>query len=281
MKPPFSIRQNPTRLEDFYAPSDGIPDFLIQSLLDWTLKHYSRSSSGTQTTNERLWLRLERYSRRPLPTAALTDLDELIYTFTTDHSLFLDAIDLVLERLEYFTFGNHTAIELNCMLQEAGSIYCVGEDGDERYELQFRQPPELSELADSEISQGGRVSRHLRGAWSNCFGRNPDFNTACREAVNAVEVAAKPEIIPDDPKATLGKMCSAVDDKPSKWETDSELDDSIETILGMMQMVWNEGKYRHGDETAPLGVSQEAAEMTVQTALLLVSWFRSGRIRLA
>ncbi len=48
----------------------------------------------------------------------------------------------------------------------------------------------------------------------------------------------------------------------------------------MMELVWNEGRFRHGDENAPIDVSQEAAEMTVQTAVLLVSWFRSKRIRL-
>ena len=74
-------------------------------------------------------------------------------------------------------------------------------------------------------------------------------------------------------------MYSAIRDKPEKWETDSEFDGSVETILGMMDMVWK-GHYRHGDESAPLEMSQEAAEMTVQTAVLLVSWFRSGRIRL-
>ena len=78
---------------------------------------------------------------------------------------------------------------------------------------------------------------------------------------------------------TLGKMCSAIRDKSEKWETDSEFDGSVETILGMMDMVWK-GHHRHGDESAPFEMSQEAAEMTVQTAVLLVSWFRSERIRL-
>ena len=86
-------------------------------------------------------------------------------------------------------------------------------------------------------------------------------------------------VIPDAPEPTLGKMCSAVRDKPEKWETDSAFDGSVQTILGMMDMVWK-GHLRHGKESAPLELSQEAAEMTVQTAVLLVSWFRSGRIRL-
>ena len=99
------------------------------------------------------------------------------------------------------------------------------------------------------------------------------------EAVKSIEIAAKPVVTPNDPNATLGKMCAAIRGKPDKWETDSEFDGSVETVLAMMDMVWK-GHLRHGDESAPLQVSQEAAEMTVQTAVLLVSWFRSGRIRL-
>ena len=86
-------------------------------------------------------------------------------------------------------------------------------------------------------------------------------------------------VIPDDPEPTLGKMCSAVRAKPEKWETDSTFVGGVQTVLAMMDMVWK-GHLRHGDEDAPLEVPQEAAEMTVQTAVLLVSWFRSGRIRL-
>ena len=74
-------------------------------------------------------------------------------------------------------------------------------------------------------------------------------------------------------------MCSAIRSKPEKWETNSESDGGVSAVLSMMDMVWK-GHLRHGDESAPLEVSQEAAEMTVQTAVLLVSWFRSGRIRL-
>ena len=86
-------------------------------------------------------------------------------------------------------------------------------------------------------------------------------------------------ITPNDPRATLGKMCAAMRQKPEKWETDSEFDGSVQTVVAMMDMVWK-GHLRHGDESAPLEVPQEAAEMTVQTAVLLVSWFRSERIRL-
>ena len=124
------------------------------------------------------------------------------------------------------------------------------------------------------------TAEHLRTAWSKCFGRTPDPKGACIEAVSAVEVAAKPTISPNNSRTTLGSLCRDMKADLSKWGTDSELIGSVETVLSMMKMVWNEGRHRHGDESAPLEVSQEAAEMTVQTAVLLVSWFRSGRIRL-
>ena len=88
-------------------------------------------------------------------------------------------------------------------------------------------------------------------------------NDAYGEAVKAIEVAAKPVVTPDDPLATLGKMISAIRDEPGKWETDAEFDGGVQTILAMMKLAWK-GQLRHGDENAPIDVSQEAAEMTVQ-----------------
>ena len=175
--------------------------------------------------------------------------------------------------------SEYEAALLESFFVEARSTYRIGVDEDDVYMIQLRQPEELSSLIETEASQPGRQAEHLRAAWAKCFGLHPDLNEACTEAVKAIEVAAKPVVTPNDPLATLGKMISAVRDKPEKWETDSAFDGSVQTVLGMMDMVWK-GQLRHGDEDAPLEVSQEAAEMTVQTAVLLVSWFRSGRIRL-
>ena len=134
-------------------------------------------------------------------------------------------------------------------------------------------------LLEESINDHGRASDHLSRAWSQCFGRDTNLNEACIEAAKAVEVAAKPLVTPDDPRATLGKMCSAIEIKPSKWETDLEYTHDVQTILHMMRFVW-EGQLRHGDENAPLEVTEEGAQMIVSAAVLLVTWFSSGRIRL-
>ena len=251
---------------------------MFPSLLDWIVGHYSRSLSGKRTANRQMILSLERRTRRKLPPAAASDPRELGRAFWEDDALFLDAIDLVLSQMRHYTFDERNPEELESILEEAGSTYCVGTDDDGNFELQFRQSEEMTELVEAETTLPGNAAAHLRKAWSKCFRLSPDPNDACGEAVKAIEVAAKPVITPNDPVATLGKMCSAIRLKPEKWETDSDFDASVETVLAMMDMVWK-GHLRHGEESAPLEVSQEAAEMTVQTAVLLVSWFRSGRIR--
>ena len=281
VKPPFSKRQNPERLEEFHALQEGVPEGLLPSLRDWTESEYASLTGARGSLHrrrvvsaEKLRLLERRTDRQIMPDNSRRDPAEFRDQLTADRMLLLDAADMALSWAD-----RYAADELESFLVDARSIYCVGTDTDGNYELQQRQSQEMIALVDSEANQPGRSAQHLRSAWSRCYGRNPDPKGACREAVEAIEVAAKSVVTPDDPVATLGKMCSAMRAKPSKWETDSEFDGSVESVLSMMDMVWK-GHLRHGDEDAPLEVSQEAAEMIVQTAVLLVSWFRSGRIRL-
>ena len=279
-EPLFSERHDPEKREQYHNLNEGIPDFLFPSLLDWTIEHYRRSLFGKRTPDRQMILRLERKTRRTLPSRAKDHLNELERVFRLDDALLLSAIDLVLRDMRHYTFEDRTPEELQNILEEAASVYCVGKDGDDNFQLQFRQPEELTRLIQTETDQPGRASAHLRRAWSKCYSLTPDTNDACSEAVKAIEVVAKSVVIPNDPKATLGKMCKALHDKPEKWVIDSELGCDVETVLDMMELVWNDGRFRHGDEDAPFEVSQEAAEMTVDTALILVSWFRSGWIRM-
>lgn len=284
VKPLFSERHNPEKREQYDTLQEGIPDFLFPSLLDWTIEHYSRYSPGKP--DRQMILRLEVKVRRALPPKARTDLRELARAFHSDDALFLSAIDFALRRLEYYTFEDRTPEELEVILKDAGSAYCVGTDEDDNFELQFRQSKEMTELFQTEAEQPERAADHLRRAWTKCFrvDPEPDPNAACSEAVGAVEAAAKPVISPNNDKTTLGTILRDMNPDPTKepgykWETDSEFDSSMETVFSMMQLVWNNGDYRHGDDSRPLEVTQESAEMTVHTAVLLVNWFRSERIR--
>ena len=281
VKPPFLVRENPDMHESYFVLREGIPDTLLPSLLDWSLEHYTRPMRGIivgsgRLVNQNRLNRLERIiEQKVLPDGHRSNDQALERIFATNPLLHIQAIDIA---LRWAT--TEWAEELGTYLDEARSVYCVGKDEDGDFQLQFRQSAEMIELIETEANQSGHAAIHLRNAWSKCFGLNPDPKGACREAVEAIEVAAKPVVTPTDSMPSLGKMCGAIRDKPDKWETNSEFDRSLESVRSMMEMVWNEGRYRHGDESAPLEVSQEAAEMTVQTAVLLVTWFRSGRIRL-
>ena len=283
VKPPFSKRHDPERREEFDSLHDGIPDFLFPSVIDWTLERFF---PGMQGIDQQMLLSLERRIRRALPPLAKHDLNALVREFQNDDDLLLDAIDFVLSQdSNYGEYASYSTRELDGILEDAGSAYCVGTDEDGNFELQFCQSEEMTELFQIEADQPGRAAEHLRRAWSKCFHRDRDPNKACSEAVSAVEAAAKPVISPNNQRTTLGTLLRDMkpdsDKEPGyKWETDSEFDSSMETVFCMMQLVWNEGHYRHADDTLPLEVSQEAAEMTVQTAALLVNWFRSERIRL-
>ena len=273
VRPPFSKRQSPEQVEEFFRLQQGITDGLLLSVLEWTVSHYT--DSNRYSMHEGRLGHLERIvDRHIVSLAGRDDTDELFEALAADRELLLDAADIALQWA-----GEREAELLQMYLREARSAYVVVEVNGGKHEIQLRQSQEMVALIESEANQPGRAAEHLRKACSKCFGLHPDLNEACFEAVKAIEVAGAPVVIPDAPEPTLGKMCSAVRDKPEKWETDSAFDGSVQTILGMMDMVWK-GHLRHGKECAPLEVSQEAAEMTVQTAVLLVSWFRSGRVRL-
>ena len=276
VKPPFSIRLNPERQEEFVALRKGIPSGLRPSLLRWTMFRYAGSDDvGYLGVYEYMLGLLERLTDKIVLPDGHRDSRRLLRdALSSDDELHLDAVDVALRFA-----GRRESAELESYLRDARSAYCVKQHDDDKYELQNRQSEEMSRLIDNEANQPGQAASHLRTAWSKCFGRKPQTNEACMEAVKAIEIAAKSVVTPDDGKATLGKMCSAIRAKPGKWETDSDFDSGVETILSMMDMVWK-GHLRHGDESVPSEVSQEAAEITVQTAVLLVSWFRSGRIRL-
>ena len=274
VRPPFSVRQDPERHEEFFAVQTGISDGLRPLLRLWAVNMYLNSERDALDFTKLTELEL-LIDRQITPDRLRSSHSQFSDALTSDNALLLDAVDIALRRA-----NDADASLLEQILVKARSAYCVGHDEDGGYEIQLRQPQEMTALIETEANQPERAAEHLRNAWSKCFGRSPDPKGACREAVEAIEVAAKPAISPRNSRTTLGTLCRDMKTDLSKWETDSDSDGSLEIILGMMEMIWNKGRYRHGDESAPLEVPQETAEMTVQTAVLLVSWFRSGRIRL-
>ena len=105
------------------------------------------------------------------------------------------------------------------------------------------------------MSEQSDAAGYLRSAWHHVYGRNPNPSTAYRDAVRAVEAAARPVVTPTDDLATLGKMIYDLGVKPEKWGT---VIGDVSTVRKMMETIWKSQLDRHGtDDTAkPLNVLQ-------------------------
>lgn len=275
-RPPWSRRQTEGAIREFFVLREGVPDGLLGSLTAFVTPSFYVEEEFSGIVSPK-WEAIEKFARltdRQLPANSI----DAAMQFRADRTLLLDAVDFVLGQYRSESYQAKTVIaELRSHFDEARSAYVVGIDGNGRFELQDRQPEELTDLVADAISGRDRASEHLQRAWSKAFGRRPDATGACLEAVAAIEVAAKPLVSPNNSKATLGTIIGAMKAKPSKWRTDSEATDDVEKVIAMMEMVWT-GHFRHGDDTKPIDVSNEGAVMIVQLAALLVHWFRSGRI---
>lgn len=277
VRPPWSKRHSDQDISQFFVLREGVPDGLVTSLTDLVLSaFYTRDElmGGVVALRETI-NQFARITDRYLP----RDPDEAGKQFAVDRGFLLDAVDFVLGRMHVDSYETGSVIaKVELALREARSAYTIGRDGSGQLELQYRQPEALTALVTEATSATDRASEHLRRAWSKAFARSPDPNGACVEAVAAIEVAAKPIVSPNNQKVTLGTLIRDMKAKPSKWDTASEADGDVEKVIAIMDMVWT-GHYRHGDESKPVNVSAEGAEMIVQLSALLVHWFRSGRIR--
>ena len=247
----------------------------MNSLLSSVAGYFTYSSMVRVDRTEHLARRIDR--SLPQKKSALMAI------FSEDHDLLLDAVDHMLTFPDPDQRRHQNAVrELQQYFADARSVYGIQHVSGGAYEIQYRQPSELTSLVESTLSANTRASEHLRRAWSNAFSRDGSPNDACFEAAKAIEAVAGSVILPNNPKVTLGQIIASMEGKISKWETDvesAEIDD-IDTVIGMMKMIWK-GHLRHGNPNEPLDVSVERAAMIVHLAVLLVHWFSSERIRLA
>ena len=267
-KPPLSVRENPEARERYYAYDEAIPAGLRTSLRQWVDRYY-RTASGY--LHDARVNRLERVCGISIP----RELHNFRDAMRQNDWLLLDAVDVALGKEPDYDLAE----PVRMMFNEARSSYTVGTDENGNYELHLRQPAELTAIVEEAANESTSAAEHLRKAWSRAFiRREPDPAAAAFEAAMAIEAAAKPVVSPADDNATLGKMYRAMRDKPEKWATDADTDDDINTVAGLMQLVW-ESHERHGRDDQPAEVPLEQAQMLVQASALLVHWFQNGHIR--
>jgi hypothetical protein len=209
---------------------------------------------------------------------------DMIDRTARDETFALDVVDFALFHLHGLVSDSSstisTANRLGTLLHAGGSVWevvALPDEGRPRFQLSRRAVGPVRE-AIMELPASTRAHQHLVGAWNRLSGRSPDESSGYREAVRAVEAAAKPIILPTNDRATLGTMIAAMRDKPEKWETTLG---SVDDVRRLMEVVWIGQLDRHGtdDETVPLNVSPEEADAAFAVCLTLARLFVGGHVR--
>ncbi|MFF4664656.1 hypothetical protein [Streptomyces sp. NPDC001282] len=290
---PFAARRDEAALEEFVRLSDGVPDWLKESLWAWLSprmhrtyftsinnKRYSSPDPSKIRRAERILRISSGWNGRDSDHAErLVGLASFRAALYGDADAFLGAVDLALSDLEP---GSSECQELESALEESASAWRVGLVAGKPGLVQ-RIDATVQLAAEATGALDVRAGRLLADAWRHAFSMHRDPSAAYRYAVRAVEAAAAPVISPKDTVPTLGKMISVFRDKPEKWTFAFKVDsatDPKKVLLGMMQMLWTNEYSRHVDQDiqTPLHVSQEEAESAVVLALSLVNWFASGAV---
>lgn len=259
---------------------DGVPNWLRQSLADWVRERLVDAMGNPQRALLRV---IERVLRWPLDWRWKESgaLATVLNGAGSQPKRFLGAVDLLLSRLDAGR-SDHSreAAALEIALRQGGSLWrVVNRNG--TLGLEQRVDEAVQKAAEKAMQPGDPAGRLLSDAWHALYGREPDPSEAYRDAVRAVEAAAKPVITPKDPKATLGKMIGAMREAPGKWTFPISAGASgVDTVRELMDLVWQGQKDRHGDPDieGPVDVGREEAEVAVHAAVTLVHWFRSGAV---
>jgi hypothetical protein len=205
-------------------------------------------------------------------------VDDLLARMRQDPELALDAIDAALWSLNPSNsyYVEPLVAELNQTLEAGGSVWEAHSDGDDdRWRLRRRAARVVREAIETLAESAERAHHHLREAWRKIAGREPDATGAYREAVKAIEAAAKPVVVPDATLATLGMMIAALRDKPDKWTYPLGGSDAMR---GLLERVWKGQHDRHGtdDPEAPLSVELDEARAAVHLATAICASFAEG-----
>ena len=271
-RPPLSVRHDEAALEQYQALHDGIPKWMLGGVYAWSTK-VLRSDSDLMAAEQYFRERLDWSAIRRVRSSTNEGVAQLL------GSRGLDFLDYCLGIANYgVDVGYGFAEELQEILDRSGSAWKVGTDPEGRKCLERRVDATVLAAADREKSQRSKAAEYLRTAWHHLYGRDPDSSAAYRDAVRAVEAAARPVVTPKDHRATLGKMIVALNDKPEKWDT---VIGDVDTVRKMMKTIWESQSDRHGtdDPAKPRNLSQPEAESAVQMAVTLVHLFRTGAIR--
>jgi hypothetical protein len=181
----------------------------------------------------------------------------------------------------FFREAEVAVMELDRHLRDAGSVWQVRRvQGRDEYFLERRIDATTSAVLDTLTMEEMPDAKHLAQARMYAFGQKPQPDKAYDEAVKAVEAVAIPVVLPNDPKATLGKVIGEMRNDPTRWTctfTDPTADGQspVDVVIAMLGVLWTNETDRHAPDVP---IEQEQAESALHMALTLVQMFRSGAI---
>lgn len=273
---PLSVRHNDEAIAEYDLLHEGLPAWMVGPAANWVGRALYGYRDKHSTDGALMLLQfIEGRLRLPLDwrNSYVTAEQSLMTEVVRGGPRSLDVVDAVVQ----FAAEPIAAELLEVILAGGNSAWRV-DTVDGHSSLVRRVDETLQRVVHEELSAPGNPARHLRIAWMRVYGRTTDASSGYREAVRAVEAAAKPLIEPLNPRATLGTMIKAVEAKPSKWAADVG---SVEAVGAMMAQLWTSQLDRHGtdDETVALTVSIDQARAAVALAVTLVQWMRAGYFR--
>ena len=195
----------------------------------------------------------------------------------SDEEFTLDFADYLTAKLAEVG-QNNLLEELNAILTKSGSEWAVGRRGNFGA-LEKRVPDGVRTAADLAMADGKDAGDLLSEAWHAAFGRSPDAEEAYEKAIKAVEEASATVVLPNNPKATLGTIASAMRDQKD-WRLplgDDPKNPSAEVAVSMVRALWSGQESRHGGNGYRKPTQREA-EVAVLLAVPLVQWFTSGTV---
>lgn len=272
---PLSRRGHPD--PEFDEPQEGVPDYLIPAVVTWFNDVIVRTPTAAKEIDLLHLLELRLHAAFDWTSGVGSAKSYLLNRVVADREFALDALDAMLAMLnQYDPLPNMSAAKLSAHLDAAGSIWRVAEvPGKTAWRLERRTQGPVLEAISSVASASERAHHHLTDAWRRLAGRSPDASGAYREAVRAVEAAAKPVVLPDDRLATLGRINGTIRSDPSKWTF--VLGDPLD-VARMGALLWTAQLDRHGtdDGSVPLNVSVPEADAALHIALTLVRIYAGG-----
>jgi hypothetical protein len=220
-----------------------------------------------------------------------TARDALARQLNEDQDLLAKTVDYALRNLTLgydFQHAEDAASELARALQQSGSEFdVIPVDDGFGFQLRRRLTPTASAALLGATSTVGNAADHLKRAWDAAHGPSRNPTLAYSEAVKAVEAAAIPSVLPNDPLATLGKIIgqlrATAGGRSSIFTRNigrSAPETPVELIVKLCDLLWTNQTDRHaaGDPHPAQPITQAQAEWAVQIAVLLVETFRSGAI---